>query len=105
MEDWIERLIKEQSELKDKFVKLVNFVNTPEFFSLSDNNRKLLTNQKIAMELYLNILNMRLYENVDKIVVPDYGFMGLFGGMLGNSFGFPKSDGVKKLESELNNKQ
>ena len=71
MEDWKVRLLVEQKELKEKFVKLVEFINSEEYYKLSDNTRLLLKNQKIAMELYLNVLNMRVFEDVDNITVPD----------------------------------
>ena len=51
MEDWKERLIKEQKELKERLAKLTDFINSEKFYKLSQNNRQLLKNQKIAMEL------------------------------------------------------
>lgn len=72
MENWHTRLIKEQAEVKERFVRLVDFINSEEFYTLSPNTKQILKNQKIAMELYLNILNMRVYEDVDKIAVPKW---------------------------------
>lgn len=83
MEDWKERLIKEQKELKERLAKLTDFINSEKFYKLSENNRKLLKNQKIAMELYLNVLNMRLFEEVDEITVLDYGMMQVLGSVFG----------------------
>ena len=102
MESYKERLIKEQSELREKFTKLVDFINSEEFYKLSHNNRLLLKNQKIAMELYLNVLNMRVFEDVDKIAVPDYSFLLLMGNAFsGNSpFAF-KPESEKYLEQKL----
>ena len=100
MESYKERLIKEQSELREKFNKLVDFINSEKFYKLSQNNRLLLKNQKIAMELYLNILNMRVFEDVDSIVVPDYGMMQMMGSVFGNTwkpFG-DLPDNIKPLE-------
>lgn len=89
MEDWKERLVNEQTELKEKFLKLTKFINSEKFYELSANNKQLLKNQKIAMELYLSTLNMRLFEDVDKIVVPDLGMMQLMGGVFGNTWNKP----------------
>lgn len=86
MEDWKERLVKEQAELKEKLLKLMEFINSEKFYSLSDNNKQLLKNQKIAMELYLQTLNMRLFEDIDNIVVPDLGMIQLMGGVFGNTW-------------------
>ena len=95
MEDYKERLVNEQEALKEKFVKLVEFINSENFYKLSPNNKQVLKNQKIAMELYLSVLNMRIYEDIDKITVPDLGFLQMMGQALsGNGFGFPKSDAV-----------
>ena len=98
MEDWKERLIVEQKELKERLVKLMEFINSEKFYELSPNNKQLLKNQKIVMELYLSVLNMRVFENVDEIVVPDLAMMQMMGNVFGNSsFGFPKAD-LKVLE-------
>mgnify|MGYP006872975301 CR=1 FL=1 len=86
MEDWKERLIIEHKELKQKLVKLVEFINSEKFYGLSENNRKLLQNQKIVMELYLNILSIRVYEDIDQAVVPDYSTLSAFAGMFSKPF-------------------
>lgn len=89
MEDYKERLIVEQKELKEKLLKLMEFINSEKFYELSENNKQLLRNQKIAMELYLSTLNMRLFDDVDKIVVPDLGMIQLMGGVFGNTWSKP----------------
>lgn len=99
---WHERLVVEHAELKDKLVKLVSFINSEEYYKLSENNRKVLQNQKFAMEFYLNILNMRVYQNVDEIVVPDMAILGLMTGLFAAPFGsFQKTETEKKLEAML----
>ena len=101
MEPFEERLIAEQKELKERLVKLTEFINSEKFYALSQNNRLVLKNQKIAMELYLNILNMRVFEDVDKICVPDLGFMQMMGSVFTTSpFAF-KTGSEKFLEQKL----
>lgn len=102
MEDWKERLVKEQVELKEKFVKLVDFINSEEFFKLSPNKKQVLKNQKIVMELYLSVLNMRVYEDIDNITVPDLGFMQMMSNVFSNhSFSFPnKLEPAKQVNAE-----
>lgn len=89
MENYKERLIVEQKELKEKLIKLTEFINSEKFYELSANNKQLLKNQKIAMELYLSTLNMRVFEDVDKIFVPDLGMIQLMGGVFGNTWSKP----------------
>jgi len=100
MEDWKVRLLVEQKELKEKFVKLVEFINSEEYYKLSDNTRLLLKNQKIAMELYLNVLNMRVFEDVDNITVPDYGMLQGMASVFCHTWNAPSSS-MKYLEEQL----
>lgn len=87
MEDWKERLIKEQKELKERVVKLVDFMNSEEFFKLSEKYRQVLINQKIGMDIYLNALNTRVFDDIEKANVPNLGFLGMFGSIMTNPFG------------------
>ena len=104
--DWQTRLKAEQRTVKEKFFKLIEFINSERFFALSENNKKLLLNQKIAMELYLNVLNMRVFEDVDKITVPDLGMIQLMGGVFGNTWNKPlmQVPDVKKTAGQVEKK-
>jgi len=102
MEDNKEKLIVEQQELKEKVSKLTEFMNSEEYYKLSHNNRLVLKNQKIAMDLYLQVLNTRVFENIDEIYVPDYSFMQMFGmAFTGNGFG--NQEFFNKLKKETDN--
>ena len=92
-----EKLIEEQKELKEKVSKLTEFMNSEEYYKLSPNNRLILKNQKIAMDLYLQVLNTRVFEDVDKIYIPDYAFMQMFGAAFGNNWGFGDTNSIKYL--------
>lgn len=98
MEDYKERLIGEQKELKEKVSKLTEFMNSKEYYGLSPNNRLVLKNQKIAMDLYLQVLNMRVFEDIDNITVPDYSFMQVFGMAFGNNFGLGNTGSFNQLK-------
>lgn len=99
MEDYKERLIKERDELKEKFIKLVEFINSEKFYELSPNNKQVLKNQKIVMELYLSVLNMRVFEDVNNITVPDYGALQGIASMFCHTWNAPSS--AKYLEEQL----
>jgi len=103
MEDNKEKLIIEQQELKEKLSKLTEFMNSEEYYKLSHNNRLVLKNQKIAMDLYLQVLNMRVFENVDEIYVPDYAFMQVFGAAFCNNWGFGDTNSIKYLREQVEN--
>ena len=102
MEDYKERLIEEQKELKEKVSKLTEFMNSEEYYKLSPNNRLVLKNQKIAMDLYLQVLNTRVFEDIDKIYVPDYSFMQMFGAAFGNNCGFGSTSSFNQLKEQAN---
>jgi len=72
MEYLKEKLIKEQTELKKRLDTLIEVIDSDKFNKLSEDNRKLLINQKIAMTLYLSTLDMRLQTDVDYIDIPDF---------------------------------
>lgn len=76
-------------------------MNLEDYYKLSPNNRLVLKNQKIAMELYLQVLNMRVFENVDKIYVPDYAFMQVFGATFGNNWRFSDTNSIKYLREQV----
>ena len=86
MENWKERLLKEHDELKERLIKLVDFINSEKYYTLSDGNKTALSNQKIAMEAYLNCLTIRLYGDVDTPgAVPDFKWLTLFGSIFTSS--------------------
>ena len=71
MDSYREQLQEERKELKTRFIKLVEYINSAEFYRLSDNHKQLLRNQKKVMEEYLSILNLRMFENTDSFTITD----------------------------------
>jgi len=71
MNNYREQLQEERKELKARFIKLVEYIYSAEFYRLSDNHKQLLRNQKKVMEEYLNILNLRMFENIDSFTITD----------------------------------
>ena len=98
MKNYKENLIEEQKELKEKVSKLTEFMNSEEYYKLSSNNRLVLKNQKIAMDLYLQVLNTRVFEDVDKIYIPDYALMHVFGTAFSGNFGFGNTNSFNQLK-------
>lgn len=88
-EPWQETVVEEQTELKRKYVKLIEHINSEEFYNLSVNEQKILTNQKTLIEAYLKLLSTKLYEpNLDTAFIEDYSWISLmFGFMKGGFFG------------------
>lgn len=83
-------LLKEQSELKSKFIDLLEFTNSKEYFNLSTKYKQVLQNQRMGMEIYLNAINTRIFEDVDNACVPNLGLLNMFGSIFNTNFDIPK---------------
>ncbi len=57
------KLVKEIRDLKTKITRLVKFIETEDFNSLDEENKKLLLEQKDEMSKYLNTLEKRFEIN------------------------------------------
>ena len=53
------------------------------------------------MDLYLQVLNTRVFEDVDKIYISDYSFMQMFGMAFGNNWGFGDTSAIKQLREQI----
>lgn len=57
----LEKLKKEQADLKENLVRLIEFINSEEYFTLDETEKSLLMSQRVGMEIYLNSLTQRIY--------------------------------------------
>ena len=55
------KLKQEQLELKEKLLKLIDFLNSEEYYTLDAQEKSLLASQRTGMEIYLNSLTQRIY--------------------------------------------
>ena len=100
-EPWGEYIVEEHKELKKKYTELVNYVNSDKFFTLSPNTKKLITNQKVLMESYINNLSIMLYENIDTVFIPDNSMLGLLFSTFTGGFGSSTFGGGNITASKL----
>ena len=56
----IEKLKIEHQELKERLLRLTDFINSEEYYKVSISERNLLNQQRAGMEVYLNALTRRL---------------------------------------------
>lgn len=57
----LEKLKKEQAELKERLVEVIDLINSEEYFTLDETEKSLLLSQRVGMEVYLNSLTQRIY--------------------------------------------
>ena len=62
-EPFVERMVEEQSALKEKLVKLNAFLSGKKFAELDDYNKSLLIRQREAMAVYFETLTARIVLN------------------------------------------
>ena len=67
MEPFILRLEEESSDLEAKLEKIIAFMDSDKFDSLSDEEQSDIENQYSAMSIYLDILNKRIEYQINKI--------------------------------------
>ena len=63
--DHVKRMFNEESELKDKIHKTLDFINSGEFNELDGHKQKMLIKQYNFMLGYLNILRERIIYEID----------------------------------------
>lgn len=91
-EPWGESILDEHKALKEKLYKLIEYINSEEYYSLSPNAKKVITNQKTLLETYINTLSTKLYEDIDKVFITDYSMLGLlFSTFTGNFSSCPST--------------
>jgi len=94
------RLKVEQVELKNRLLRLVDYMNSEKYSKLSPNKKKMIENRKIAIEMYLKVLTMEVYEDIDHTNVPDFALLGLMGSMFSGNFGFNPNNNSKQELTE-----
>lgn len=94
----IEKLIDEQQELKERLKRLIDFMNSEEFFTISEGEKSLLGSQRAGMEMYLNALTNRIYSNGNTTGFGSSGLLPLMLGMLSMS-SFTPTPAEKELKN------
>jgi len=70
-----------------KLLELVDYMNSEEFFTLSEKEKSLLNSQRAGMEMYLNALTNRIYGDKEKMEFSSGVLPLLLLGMLSGGFG------------------
>ena len=99
----IEELKQEQYDLKAKLHEVIEFINSEEYFSLSQREKSLISQQRAGMEVYLNALTNRIY-GMDVFSFDASSTMWAM--LLGNifnipSFGSPSAEAAEDLKKIL----
>lgn len=85
----LEKLKIEQIELKEKLLRLIDFMHSEEYSTLNSTEKGLLASQRAGMEVYLNALTQRIYGANDARM--DMMLPILMMSLLGSPFGSTSS--------------
>lgn len=100
----MEELKKEQYDAKAKLHELVDFINSEEYYSLSQSEKNIIGHRRVALEMYLNSLTKNIYDKEGSAFDMSSAIWPLMMGSMfsGNSFGSsPSIDNLQKqLEEE-----
>ncbi len=65
MEAYVQRMVEEQAQLKERIIKLNTFLKSNKFNELDDYQKSLLIRQREGMCVYFETLSARLELNKD----------------------------------------
>ena len=98
----IESLKKEQAETKSKLVELVEFINSEEYYTLSPSEKNIISQRRIALEMYLNSLTKGIYDKEGSTFdVSSAMWPLLMSGIFTSSSSFGSSSSIDTLKKQL----
>jgi hypothetical protein len=97
----IEELKQEQFDAKAKLHELVEFVNSDEYYSLSQSEKNIIGQRRIALEMYLNSLTKNLYDKEGSTFDISSAMWPLLMSSMFTGSSFGSSSGVDYLKNHL----
>lgn len=99
----IEELKQEQYDAKAKLHELVEFINSEEYYALSQSEKNIIGQRRMALEMYLNSLTRNIYDKEGSTFDLNSAMLPLLMGSMfsgSSSFGSPSIDSLKKQLDE-----
>lgn len=98
----LEKLKTEQEELKGRLTRLIEFINSGEYYQCSEQEKSLLNSQRMGMEIYLDSLTKRIYDADNFSSTFGSSFWPLLMlSMFNNPFSSSSSTSFDKLSKDL----
>ena len=97
----LEKLKQEQQELKERLMRLIDLMNSEEYFTVAEGEKQLLASQRTGMEMYLNALTTRIYGNVNEFSGMSSSMLPLMIGMMSFPPFQSKSTAVEEIKEQI----
>lgn len=73
---------QEHAQLKERLRELTDFINSEDYYKLSEPEKQLIASQRSGMEVYINALSIRLWGKGDTNGAFSPSLLGLFTSMM-----------------------
>ena len=95
-----EKMEQEHAQLKERLRELTDFINSEEYYKLSEAEKQLIAAQRSGMEVYINALSIRLWGKGNTNGAFSPSLLGLVTSlMFAPSFGSPMPEVPKITEN------
>ena len=96
----LDELKKEQYDAKAKLHELIEFINNEEYYTLTQSEKNLIGQRRVALEMYLNSLTKYIYDKEGSAFDLSSALWPL---LMGNMFSssFPSSSNLDNLKEQL----
>lgn len=83
-----ETLSKQHAQLKEQLADITDFINSEEYYKLTDHEKNLIATQRTGMEVALSAMSFRLWGDKTRPSF-NHSMFGLLSLMFGNPFNSP----------------
>lgn len=97
----VEELKKEQYEAKAKLHELIEFINSEEYFTLTQSEKNIIWQRRISLEIYLNSLTKNVYDKEGSTFDISSAMWPLFMSSMFSSSSFGSSSSLDSLKKQL----
>ena len=97
----LEELKQEQYDAKAKLHELIEFINSEEFYSLSQSEKSIIGQRRLALEMYVNSLTKNIYDKDGSSYDISSAMLPLMMSSMFTGSSFGSSSGIDSLKKQL----
>ena len=97
----VEELKQEQYDAKAKLHEMVEFINSGEYYSLSQSEKSIIGQRRIALEMYVNSLTRNIYDKDGSSYDASSAIFPLLMSSIFTSSSFGSSSNIDSLKKQL----